>query len=289
MQRLFFTRSAKLLQVTLVLLYAAMCRSAFADVNFIFGVYASDKPTAMVQSFRPLLNDLEALLATRLGEPVSIKIQVSKTYEDGIDDLVEGKVDFARFGPASYVVAKQKNENIRLIAMESHKGKKEFNGIICVKSDSNIKSVKELVGKTFAFGDKTSTIGRYLSQQYLLANGITANKLKSYDYLDRHDKVATAVAAGDFDAGAIKEGTYKKLKEKGAPLEVIATFKNVTKPWIARSGLPDNLFLALQQALLELKPKEDLDELSKEGFLPGSDMDFVETKEAILNNDHFFR
>jgi phosphonate transport system substrate-binding protein len=236
-----------------------------------------------------LLNDLQVLLAKRLGEQVSIKIHISRTYEDGIDELVSGKVDFARFGPASYVSAKQQSDHIRLIAIESHKGKKEFDGVICVKSGGAIKSVMDLVGKTFAFGDKTSTIGRYLSQKYLADNGITAKSLKSYDYLDRHDKVATAVAAGDFDAGAIKEGTYKKLKEKGLPLDVIATFRNVTKPWISRAELPEPLFLALQQALLELKPKEDLDELSKDGFLPASDMDFATVKDAILSNEKFFK
>jgi len=285
-----FARSINVLKIALFVLFAlAVCRTASAEVNVTFGVYASDKPTQMIQSFRPLLNDLEILLSQRLADQVKIKIQISKTYEDGIDELVNGKVDFARFGPASYVAAMQKNSAIRLLAIESHLGKKEFNGVICVKSGSNIKSVKDLVGKTFAFGDKTSTIGRYLSQRYLAVNGITAKKLKSFDYLDRHDKVAAAVAAGDFDAGAIKEGTYKKLKEKGVPLEVIATFKNVTKPWISRSGLPDALFVALQQALLELKPKEDLDELSKDGFLPATDLDFAEVKDAILSNENFFK
>ena len=290
MQRSLFVRSINFLKIALSLLFAlVVCRTAIADINMTFGVYASDKPTQMIQSFRPLLNDLEVLLAKRLGERVLIKIHISKTYEDGIDELVNGKVDFARFGPASYVSAKQKNDHIRLIAIESHKGKKEFNGVICVKSGSPIKSVKDLAGKTFAFGDKTSTIGRYLSQKYLADNGITAKNLKSYDYLDRHDKVATAVAAGDFDAGAIKEGTYKKLKEKGLPLEVIATFTNVTKPWISRAELPEPLYLALQQALLELKPKEDLDELSKDGFLPAADIDFAAVKDAMLSSEKFFK
>ena len=197
MLRSLFARPTYLLQVApLMLIALAACRSSFAEVNLTFGVYASDKPTQMIQSFRPLLNDLEVLVSNKLGERVAIKIQISKTYEEGIDELVNGKVDFARFGPASYVAAKQRNDNIRLIAIESHKGKKAFNGVICVKSGSKIKSVKDLAGKTFAFGDKTSTIGRYLSQKHLAANGITAKSLKSYEYLDRHDKVATAVAAG---------------------------------------------------------------------------------------------
>ena len=289
MRWLLFAWSKNVFKFTSLLFAMAVSHAAKAEVNLTFGVYASDKPTQMIQSFRPLLDDLQVLLAKRLGDQVSIKIHISKTYEDGIDELVNGKVDFARFGPASYVSAKQQNDHIRLIAIESHKGKKEFNGVICVKSGSAVKSVKDLVGKTFAFGDKTSTIGRYLSQKYLANNGITAKSLKSYDYLDRHDKVASAVAAGDFDAGAIKEGTYKKLTEKGLPLDVIATFPNVTKPWISRAELPEPLFLALQQALLELKPKEDLDELSKDGFLPASDMDFAAVRDAILSNEKFFK
>ncbi len=253
-----------------------------------FGVYTADKPTAVVKQFRPILNVIESDMSQKMGENVKIRLQVAKTYEVGIRDLVMGNVDFSRFGPASYIEAKQANPDISIIALESKKGKKQFLGIICVTQNSPIQTVAELRGKRFAFGNEYSTIGRYLSQQYLLQHNIKASDLDYFEYLGRHDKVGTAVAIRKFDAGALKESTFKKLLSKGEPLRAIASFPNVTKPWIARSGLPVNIKRALQQSLLNLKDSDALKALSKDGFLPGSDEDYSIIKEAIKNNYAFF-
>ena len=77
--------------------------SAKADITLDFGLYASDKPTEVIRQFRPVISFLERDIGARLGEKTSIRIQVSRGYEEGIENLVAGRVDFARFGPASYV------------------------------------------------------------------------------------------------------------------------------------------------------------------------------------------
>ena len=261
---------------------------ASADVNLAFGVYASDKPTAMVRQFRPVLNVIEERMAKRLGEPVRIRLQVAKTYEKGIADLVERKVDFARFGPASYIEAKEADPDVSIVAVESKDGTKVFNGVICVTKGSPVQTIQDLSGKSFAFGDQRSTIGRYLSQLYLLRHGVHAADLKHFEYLGRHDKVGYAVGSGQFDAGALKESTYVKLVDAGVPLRVIGRFPNVTKPWIARGGLDERYRVALQEVLLQIRDEEALKALTKDGFLEGDDRDYAFTREAILSNHLFF-
>lgn len=262
---------------------------ALAEVSLNFGVYASDKPTTMVKKFKPILNDLEQIMSRELDEPVSIRMQVSSSYENGTDAIASGKVDFARLGPASYVSAVKLDPAIRLVAMESKNGSKRFNGVICTSGSNQIQSVSELKGKRFAFGDEKSTIGRYLSQQYLLQHGITAAGLANYEYLGRHDRVGYAVAAGEFDAGALKESTYKKLLQKGVVLRPIATFQNVTKPWVARSGMSERVFSALRLALLEYKDPVGLKALGKDGFVAGSHEDYMPIVAAVRNNPEFFK
>jgi len=262
---------------------------ALAEVSLNFGVYASDKPTTMVKKFKPILNDLEQIMSRELDEPVSIRMQVSNSYGNGIQALASGKVDFARLGPASYVSAVKLDPAVRLVAMESKNGSKRFNGVICTSGSNQIQSVSELKGKRFAFGDEESTIGRYLSQQYLLQHGITAAGLASYEYLGRHDRVGYAVAAGRFDAGALKESTYKKLLQKGVALRPIATFQNVTKPWVARSGMSERVFSALRLALLEYKDPVGLKALGKDGFVAGSHEDYMPIVAAVRNNPEFFK
>ncbi len=253
-----------------------------------FGVYASEKPSTIVRQFRPLLNVLEIKLAERLGEAVTIQLQVSKSYKTGARQLTDGKVDFSQFGPASYVLAKQVEPQIQLLAVEAKKGKKTFDGIIAVHQDSDITNLSQLAGRSFAFGNERSTIGRYLSQLYLYDNGLFAKNLSTYKYLGRHDRVGTAVGAGDYDAGALKESAFDKLVRKGVKLRSIARFPNITRPWIARAGLAPIIADALQSALLNLKDETADNRLLRNGFLATDDKDFKDIRKAIRCSDAFF-
>lgn len=273
----------------IVALIILMPSLAWGDVELNFGVYTSDKPSVMVLKFRPVLNALTKSLEEKLGQPVKIRLQVSSGYAKGVEDLANGRVDFSRFGPASYIRAKKLNPGVQILAIESKSGQKIFNGVICVRTDSAIQSISDLKGKRFAFGNRQSTIGRYLSQNYLYERGIRAKDLGAFDYLGRHDKVGAAVASGKYDAGALKESTFKKLVKKGAPLRSIASFPNVTKPWIARKGLPENIFVALRESLLSLDDPAALKALKKNGFLPGNDGDYIVIRKAINKNSLFFK
>ncbi|MDM8546551.1 PhnD/SsuA/transferrin family substrate-binding protein [Candidatus Venteria ishoeyi] len=263
--------------------------SAQADIQLKFGVYTSDQPLTMVKKFRPLLSALETGLSQKLSQMVKIKMVVAKDYDTGINDLVSGKVDFSRFGPASYIKAKQLEPGIKLLAMESKKGKKVFKGVICVARHSDIQTLAQLKGKRFAFGNKNSTIGRYLAQNHLLAAGVHAADFTDYAYLGRHDKVGAAVAAGQFDGGALKAGTYKTLLKKGKALRIIGEFENVTKPWLASKQLSLTMVAALTEVLLEMKDVQALKALKKDGFLVASDADYAPIRQAIEQNHEFFQ
>ena len=255
--------------------------------ELVFGVYTSDAATEMVKQFSPALDVLEVALGEQLGERVKISLKVASTYEGGVEDLTSGRVDFARMGPASYVMAKEISPGVRILAMESKKGSKTFNGVICVREGSDIESVAQLKGKRFAFGDARSTIGRFLAQELLVENGIRSENLEGFDYLGRHDKVGMAVGSGMYAAGALKEGTFKKLVAAGEPIQVIASFPNVTKPWIARAGMAPELFDGLQKVLLAMDDEKALGALKKDGFLPGDDADYDSIRSAIEASHSF--
>lgn len=262
--------------------------AAYAEVSLVFGVYTSDKPSAMVRQFRPSLDVIAKRAGEILGEDVKIRMQVVRSYDDGVKLLVSGSVDFMRLGPASYVTAKAQNPALEILAMEHKNGAKSFNGIIAVRTDSDITDTRQLKGRTFAFGSKRSTLGRYFAQLYLARAGVFARDLKRYEYLGRHDKVGAAVGAGLFDAGALKENTFAKLVAKGVPIRAIAKMPTVTKPWVARAGLEPRFKQALRQALLRLTDSRALAALRFDGFLVGDDSDYEPTRRAIEENPRFF-
>jgi len=276
--------------VMAILTLTSIGRASIADdtIRLNFGVYSSNKPSAMVRVFKPMLKVLETRMSERLGTDVDIRMQIARDYDRGITDLTEGRVDFSRFGPASYIEAKNANGQLDILAVENERNSRVFYGIIAVAADSEIQHIDQLHGRSFAFGDEGSTIGRFLSQLYLERHGIRAGNLSRYEYLGRHDKVGTAVGAGDFDAGALNERTFKKLVDAGENIRELARFPNVTKPWIARSNLDPVVFEALQASLLEINDTEALAALKIDGFLTGSDADYNDIRRAIENNAVFF-
>lgn len=260
---------------------------AHAEINLKFGTYAADKPTETVKKYRPFLMFLESRMSEELGQDVNIEMIIAKEYETSIRQLADGEVDFARFGPASYVLATDRNPDVQIVAMESKNGQKKFKGIIAVHRDSPIESLEELAGLTFAFGDELSTIGRYLSQSVLLEAGIRGEDLHSFEFLGRHDTVGLAVGAGKFTAGALKESTFKKLVAQGVPIRALASFDNVTKPWISAADLPQDVYDAMQRVMLSSENEEIVRRVAKNGFLIGSDADYQPIRQAMKNSTEF--
>ena len=257
---------------------------ADAPAEFIrFGVYTADKATTVVEQFSPILGALESAVSERLGRPIKISLKVSSTYDGGIADLTDGKVHFSRLGPASYVVAKTANPDLELLAMESKGGNRTFKGIIAVHQDSEIESVAGLKGKSFAFGNPLSTMGRYLAQADLISSGIHGIDLERYEFLGRHDIVGTAVAAGDFTAGALKESTFDNLVADGKPLKALKKIDIVTKPWVAHPSLDPEIAEALRASFLEL----DATSISKDGFLEADEKYYASVRAAMEEAEDF--
>ncbi len=257
-------------------------------LELVFGVYTTDKPTEMVKTFRPVLSAIEEDISQKLGTPVSIRMNISRTYEQGVAALVNGEVDFARLGPASYIAASQQNPGIKILALDSKNREQTTKGIICVHENSRFQKIGDLQNSRFAFGNENSTIGRYLSQAYLLKHGIASDSLEHHEYLERHDLVAHAVAIGRFDAGALKESTFRKLVQKGLPLRALAQFPNVNKPWVASADMNEQMVNNLRSVLLNLSSPEAFKALGRNQFVKGHDSDFTDTRTAINNNHAFF-
>lgn len=243
-----------------------------------FATYATERPSEELRKMEPFQKDLELGLHGK-GMATRVDVRIFPTYDEAMQALVNGDIDFARFGPVSYVIAKQKNPNLTLLAVEGHEGRKNFHGLIIVAKSSPIRSLTDLRGKRMAFGDPTSTTGRYLAQAELVKAGIVAKDLAGYDYLGRHDKVVFAVAAGNYDAGATNEGTFAKYAV-GKNLRELTRFVSPTQAWVARSGLDSASIKALRAALLEIKGT-GVEYIDRNGFLPATDADYDELRKIM--------
>ncbi len=267
-----------------LILLCAGSGAAHAKITLVLGLYPSEKPSNMVQALRPCLDAVEDMVAARLGEEVEIRIQMSSDYVTALDALLAGEVDFARLGAVSYVLGKNEQPALELLAMENSHGDVTFEGLIVVRDDSDLVAVSDLKGRSIAFVSERSTLGRYFAQAYLAASGISAADLRDYDYVGDHEGVGLAVWTRRYDAGAMNRRIFDKLVARGLKLRAIGSFKNVTRAWVARAGLPAETAESLRQALLGIDAPALLAVLGFDGFLPGSDSQFEATRRVIAEH-----
>lgn len=70
---------------------------AHADVELMFGIYAADQRVKMMWQCGTLVSAMEEHMSKTLDEPVVIEVDINQNYNQGVEDVTAGLVDFARF------------------------------------------------------------------------------------------------------------------------------------------------------------------------------------------------
>ena len=211
----------------IVLVLLLVSSLSMANDELVFGSVAMDIPAVMHKRLKPLTK----YLSSRLSKPVNLKL--SPNMGAAINNAAKGDVDIAYLTPVAYLKARKKG-GVQLIAKTVTNGKASFKLMIVVKENSPIKSVKDLIGKSFAFGDKRALLQRAA----VVGSGINLNQFKEYRFIGHYDNIARAVMNEDFDAGILKDTMAYKWEGKGLrilsssaalpPYNIVAS-KNVNK------------------------------------------------------------
>jgi phosphonate transport system substrate-binding protein len=159
-------------------------------------------------TYRPLAQ----YLAARLNRPVELRTVDS--WEGLAKSLANGQTDLALMGPWGYVLANHA-AGAQVISTILYDGKPEYFGIMVTHPDSGIKSVADLKGRTFAFGDKGSTSGYLIPRHYFMTQGIDPDTYFSKVLYTKHQAIQTQVTAGQIDAGADYNRNRNAMIEQG--------------------------------------------------------------------------
>jgi phosphonate transport system substrate-binding protein len=221
-----------------VLLYLAL---AFAAV----GARAGDKQLSVgmipdagatqvsIQEKDPLRN----YLSQHLGQPVNLIIPTN--YNATVAALGNGSLDFAYLGGLTYVKAHKQYGVVPLVQRTSDL---EFHSLFITGANSSIKSLADLKGKNFVFGDINSTSGHLMPYLELKQAGIDAEKDFKYRYSGSHPATAKAVESGAADAGALDESVYNAMIAEGKLDKTKVRVFYTSKPfldyvWVARKDV----------------------------------------------------
>lgn len=271
------TNSLILFSVFFVALFGL--NSAFAKPStkeIRFGSVAMDIPAVMQKRLLPLTK----YLSKQLDQPVVLKL--SPNMPAAIKEVSSGAVEISYLTPVAYIRSHQKG-NTQLIAKTVTKNKASFKLMIVVREDSPIKSVEDLAGKSFAFGDKAALLQRAA----VVGANMPLDKLGSYQFIGHYDNIVRAVLNKDFDAGILKDTMAYKWEGKG--IRILYATPELPPYNIAASKNVDKVTLKkLQNAFLQLDTKnpehmEIIKALDKKysGFAPTNDQEYDVVRKLI--------
>jgi phosphonate transport system substrate-binding protein len=166
-----------------------------ADVlRFGVGLYQPDKEKNDA-TYRPLAE----YIGKQMGREV--KLYTVDTWEGLAKSLANGETDIALMGPWGYVLANHV-AGAQAVSTILYDNKPEYFAIMVTHPKSGIKSIADLKGKTFAFGDKGSTSGFLIPNHHFQKNGIDINTYLGKYINTKHQTIELQVTRGELDAGA---------------------------------------------------------------------------------------
>ena len=245
-----------------------------------------ENAATLIQNAQPLKAYLESTLKKE------IELIVTTDYSSMIEAMRFGRIEVAYFGPFSYVLAKSRAPEIEPFAVGVEKGSPTYNSILIASASGPVKTIADVRGKPFGFGDQASTSSHLAPRAHLAKKGLDGDKDYKPVHLGTHDAVARAVQAGQVPAGALSEPIFRTLVErkvidpaKVVQLDLTAPIPNY--PITMQGNLAPQLKQAIRAAFLNMKDKEVLKSFRVEAFAATDDRayDVLRDTASVLKLD----
>jgi phosphonate transport system substrate-binding protein len=200
--------------------------------------------TRILNYYKPFIKYLNSKTAIRW------ELRLFANYEEVIKALCNDEIAIAYLGPVPFGIAHEKCKAEPLIIVLGEDERPFYKSVIFT-SNPDIKSIKDLKGKSIAFGNKKSTGSYVIPRKILEENGISMKDIKPL-FLKDHEKIIKAVLNNEAVAGATKESNFKihglfnlQIIEYSTPIpNHVFCYKKIN-PKVER---------AFKKALLKLKP-----------------------------------
>lgn len=246
-----------------------------------------ENASTLIQNAQPLKLHLERALSRE------IELVVTTDYSSMIEATRFGRIEVAYFGPFSYVLAKSRAPEIKPFAVGVERGSPTYQSIVIATAEGPVKSLADIRGKPFGFGDQASTSSHLIPRALLLTRaGLKGGADYRMVHLGTHDAVARAVQNGQVPAGALSKAILDTLFARGmvdrAKLVEVALSDPIPNyPMTLQGNLAEPLKAAIREAFLGLRDPEVLRAFRVEGFAPTNDAayDILRETARVLDLD----
>ena len=230
-----------------------------------------ENASSLIQNAQPLKRYLEQALKK------DIELVVTTDYSSMIEAMRFGRIEVAYFGPFSYVLAKSKAPAIEPFAVGVERGSPTYQSVLIGTAGGPVKTLDDIRGKAFGFGDQASTSSHLAPRAHLLKKAkLDGERDYRVVHLGTHDAVARAVQAGQVPAGALSKPILDSLIKRGTidasrvvELDLSAPIPNY--PIVMQGNLAPALKQSIRDAFLTMKDKEVLKAFRVEAFAPTND------------------
>jgi phosphonate transport system substrate-binding protein len=250
-------------------------------------------------------NESRGMLHDDLGEHLGIKVTEinAADYNAVVEAMRTKNADVASYGPVSYVQAHDRSnaEALVLAAPNGDKAQTGYTSLIIVKPDSQLKTLADLEGKSFAYVDPSSTSGNYVpTLEFMNAFPGKTNEdfhtngafFSSVTFSGKHQNSVMAVINGDVDAAAVASDTLRAMLLGGEVSEdqyivIHESEKIPTSPIAVRGDLPQDLKDKIKEFFLNYTDIEyfstiyGLDAEQNPRFIEADDSDYDYVRELM--------
>ncbi len=246
-----------------------------------FGLTPTEDAETIIRNAKPTVDFLSKKLNMK------VRPYVTTDYSGIIEAFRAKKLDVGRISPTTYVLSSKLADIEPFMVEVSAKYKSAtYRAIFISRSDSDIYSLGDLKGKTFAFVDPSSTSGHLIPRVYFKRWGLDPSKdIKEVFYSGSHDSSCMAVKNKKVDAASVSEGRLYDLFTKGyAKPEEFRIFLYSDpvpmSPYVWRADLPADFKAKLREAFMAI-PIETYKSYRKAiGFVPANDAMYNVVREA---------
>ena len=194
------------------------------------------------------------------------KVFVAKSMTEMAAVLREGKVDL-HFDSYARSLALNRLVGSKPFLRRWKKGVAEYYGVLFTKSDSGIRRIEDLRGKTIALEEEFSTVGHLLPKFMLMEKRLKLVPSSAsvpadgvgYTYAYFDENTMLWVVQGKVAAGAMDSQNYEKLSVKhGDSLNIFAKTPSVPRHMVsARPDLPQDLLASVKEILMRMDQSEE--------------------------------
>jgi phosphonate transport system substrate-binding protein len=259
----------------LATLFAALSLSVVAQsrdpAKLRVALLPDENASTLIQNAQPLKAYLEKTLKKE------IELIVTTDYSSMIEAMRFGRIEVAYFGPFSYVLARSRAPEIEPFAVGVERGTPFYNSILIATANGPVKTLADVRGKPFGFGDQASTSSHLAPRAHLLSKaGLDGDKDYKPVHLGTHDAVARAVQAGQIPAGALSKPIFDNLVARGTidatkVVQLDLSDRIPNYPIVMQGNLAPALKQAIRSAFLDMKDKEVLKSFRVESFAATDD------------------